>query len=139
MHVCTFDEWITTNGTNRLDFVKIDVEGAEAKVVRGGIASLKKFSPIILFEWIPENAARFGNGNISEILDTFDELSYSVQRVKQDGNLTMDLNSQEKATNNYLAIHKSAAIDRLTCGKGGMAPKAPCALIEHRIKSKKKL
>lgn len=106
MKVITLDEWIVSSNLERLDFIKLDVEGAEAKVVRGGIASLKKFSPIILFEWIPENATLFGNDKISDILITFDELSYSVQRVKTDGSLTLDLSSKENVTNNYLAIYR---------------------------------
>ena len=103
VNVWTLDEWILANGISRLDFVKIDVEGAEAKVVRGAIYSIGKYRPVVLFEWIPENAARFGNDNMVDILDIFHELNYSVKRVQANGSLTIDLSMEKDVTNNYLA------------------------------------
>ena len=41
----TIDDFIITNSLNRLDFIKLDVEGGEQNVLRGGIKSIKKFRP----------------------------------------------------------------------------------------------
>jgi FkbM family methyltransferase len=37
---------------NRLDFIKIDVEGMEMDVLAGGIESIRRFHPTMLIEWI---------------------------------------------------------------------------------------
>jgi len=36
--------------SRKIDFIKIDVEGAEFEVLRGGINVIKKYMPVILFE-----------------------------------------------------------------------------------------
>jgi hypothetical protein len=40
---------------NRLDFIKIDVEGAEHLVFRGALKTLKRLRPAIIFERNPES------------------------------------------------------------------------------------
>jgi len=41
----TLDEFIEQRGLDRLDFVKMDVEGAECNVLRGASASLERYAP----------------------------------------------------------------------------------------------
>jgi FkbM family methyltransferase len=48
--VMTLDETMKKMKINRLDFVKIDVEGAEMGVLRGGMKTLKKFRPKMAIE-----------------------------------------------------------------------------------------
>lgn len=45
-----------------LDFVKIDVEGFEVAVIKGGEKTLRHFKPVIVIEQKPGNAERFGYG-----------------------------------------------------------------------------
>ena len=44
----TIDEFVKSEKINRLDFLKIDVEGAELDVLNGAKTTLKEFSPKIL-------------------------------------------------------------------------------------------
>jgi len=54
-------------GVNRLDLVKIDVEGAEAYVLEGAIDSLRKYRPRLIIE------VRYYNlGKVKEFLENFD-------------------------------------------------------------------
>jgi len=46
----TLDEFVKENGLERVDFVKIDVDGHEPFFFKGGWETLDKFSPTILFE-----------------------------------------------------------------------------------------
>lgn len=47
--IVTIDEFISGDC---LDFLQLDLEGYEAKAVRGAIKSIKRFRPIIQLEWI---------------------------------------------------------------------------------------
>src|SRR6202035_2711911 len=55
-----FDEVASECGLERLDVMKIDVEGAEIMVLRGAEASIKRFRPIIITELSDENFQRAG-------------------------------------------------------------------------------
>lgn len=54
------DHMLRENGIDRVDAVKIDVEGAEELVLRGAIRTLTTHSPIVIFEYNPGCAARLG-------------------------------------------------------------------------------
>jgi hypothetical protein len=45
---------------SRLDFVKIDVEGAELDVLKGAVESIKRFHPLIYCEVFEKWAQSFG-------------------------------------------------------------------------------
>jgi len=50
--VCTLDCWRTTRSIGRIDFLKMDVEGAEYRVLQGGRAAIEATRPMI---WIEAN------------------------------------------------------------------------------------
>jgi FkbM family methyltransferase len=54
------DNLLEDNGVDRVDAIKIDVEGAEELVLRGAIRSITKHSPVVIFEYNPGCAARLG-------------------------------------------------------------------------------
>jgi FkbM family methyltransferase len=57
--VSTLDLFVFAESNPPPDLIKIDVEGAEAKVIAGGMKTLGDFSPVLLLEIHgPENAAR---------------------------------------------------------------------------------
>jgi FkbM family methyltransferase len=56
----TLDKLLEENGIDRVDAIKIDVEGAEELVLRGAIRCLTTQSPIVIFEFNPDCAARLG-------------------------------------------------------------------------------
>jgi len=65
-----FDEFADREGLPSLDFLKIDVEGAEQPLLRGAERSLKRWHPLILFEANASTQALAG----STVEDLFDQL-----------------------------------------------------------------
>jgi FkbM family methyltransferase len=57
--VSTLDCLCTEAGLARLDFVKIDTEGAELQILRGGERAIKEFRPAILVEIEARHSARY--------------------------------------------------------------------------------
>jgi hypothetical protein len=54
------DAIVSAAGVERLDLIKIDVEGFEWPVLRGGESTIAKFRPHIVFEYNTESASRGG-------------------------------------------------------------------------------
>ena len=50
VRVVKLDTFVEEQGLDRLDLVKVDVEGAELKVLKGAWESLKRFSPLLYVE-----------------------------------------------------------------------------------------
>ena len=50
IQVGTLDDYCQTNRIRKIDFIKVDIEGGEADFFSGGIMTLKKDKPCILFE-----------------------------------------------------------------------------------------
>lgn len=60
----------------RLDFVKIDVEGAEGRVLDGMRRSLARFRPHVLFEYSPSAIADISNRPGPSVLESLASLGY---------------------------------------------------------------
>lgn len=69
----TLDSFCSQNRINRLDFIKIDVEGHERKVIEGGSETLKKLRPVLQIEI----EQRHHDDNIVHIIDYVKSLGYN--------------------------------------------------------------
>jgi FkbM family methyltransferase len=63
-----------------VDLVKIDVEGAELQVLRGGRESLIRHRPVVVFEHDPHTAARFGTAS-GDVFDLLSECCLPVRSL----------------------------------------------------------
>lgn len=73
-------------GLERLDFMKLDVEGAEQHVLDGATETFERCKPILLTEYYPVTAARFGSEPEAP-LRRLQELG-EVSLIEEDGSLT---------------------------------------------------
>ena len=71
----TLDLFVKQYSIIKIDFLKIDVEGHELNILKGGINSIKKFRPIILIE-IEQRHHTF---NISQIFNFIIKLKYEIK------------------------------------------------------------
>ncbi len=72
-------------GSRKVDMMKIDVEGAEGRVLRGSEQTLKRCGPILIFEFSPPSLAVSSGMDGEELLQFLAALGYSVGIVNGDG------------------------------------------------------
>ena len=70
-------------GLNRLDVIKVDVEGAEVLVIRGARETLRRFHPKLVMEVIPHNLAAM-NTTVEDLTSLMTELGYGAGRQVDD-------------------------------------------------------
>jgi FkbM family methyltransferase len=61
----------------RLDFLKLDIEGAELDALRGGTAAIERFRPVIVFEQSQDSPRYFGY-TWAELLSYFTARGYEI-------------------------------------------------------------
>jgi len=77
----TLDEYVKINKINRINFMKIDTEGYEYKIIKGGIDSIEKFSPIMVIEFSKTNIETQGD-TLEDLVDLLSSLGYSFFSTK---------------------------------------------------------
>jgi FkbM family methyltransferase len=86
------------------DVLKVDVEGAELAVFRGGLETLRRHRPLVFTEMLRKWAARFGY-HPDAILGLFAELGYRCFFV-QDGRLAeLERMTEDVAATNFFFLH----------------------------------
>lgn len=78
--VITLDKFMKDNNVQKLDFIKLDVEGGEFGVLKGAEDTLNKYHPIILFEGEEENTAAY-NYRVFQLLNYLENLGYIVKKA----------------------------------------------------------
>jgi FkbM family methyltransferase len=72
----TIDDLVSGFGLARLDWIKIDVEGAEVDVLKGAVATLRRFRPSLFVEI---------HDTVSGVRDFLSQNGYSIEREAFDG------------------------------------------------------
>ena len=79
--VDTLDSFVEREGINRLDLVKIDVDGDEYPVLKGGIKTLAKFQPVLVMEMSPYVHAERNHG-FGALIALLRDAGYSLQDAR---------------------------------------------------------
>jgi FkbM family methyltransferase len=72
----TADDFCVTHGIDRIDFLKIDVDGNEHSVLRGFHAGLERFRPTILIEFAPYHYEGGHEAEFDGLVNFLAELDY---------------------------------------------------------------
>jgi FkbM family methyltransferase len=104
VEVVTLDSIISSIGTERLDFIKIDVEGMEYEVIIGASDSIRKYRPIIYYETLEPFRAFRGFDIYGEIYNRLHELGYHHYFVLGKGKLVKADSLDVLLSANTLAI-----------------------------------
>lgn len=70
----TIDKYVSANAIERIDYIKIDTEGNDAKVLKGALNSIRSHKPVIFSEDLsdPEVLIELENMNYTGFLLTYD-------------------------------------------------------------------
>tara|TARA_R110000850_G_scaffold116505_6_gene232342 strand:- start:1436 stop:2275 length:840 start_codon:yes stop_codon:yes gene_type:complete len=83
----TLDEQLKELNVNEVNFLKIDVEGAELQVLKGAINTIKNHRPILLLE-INKDACIAGGYLPEDILELLKPFNYSFSKIGLRGSLS---------------------------------------------------
>jgi hypothetical protein len=106
VEVGTLDAVLKANNVDRVDFIKIDVEGADELVCRGAEETLRTCLPPVFFENNSDAALRMGlkaNGTAAVLAG----LGYEFYQSESERLLRIGTN--EPPEGNILALHSSKA------------------------------
>jgi FkbM family methyltransferase len=87
VQVSKLDTYCKINKIDRIDFIKLDVEGAEEKVFEGGKEVFKTLNPIIITEIYEKSAIQCGCSGV-RMLKNFGQLGYTIYNIDEKSNLT---------------------------------------------------
>jgi FkbM family methyltransferase len=102
----TLDDFVEANGVARLDCLKCDVEGAELRVLKGGLTSLERFRPAIVIELLRKWSAAFGY-HPNDVLDLLAGLGYACYGVGDRTLVPIARVTDETRETNYVFLDPS--------------------------------
>lgn len=77
VELTTLDEFCTRQHVDKVDFIKIDVEGYEEKLLIGGSKTIRKFLPLIFIELDPPKLERAGS-SVERVVGRLREFGYEM-------------------------------------------------------------
>ncbi len=77
----TLDEFMTDRGLTRLDLMKVDIQGGEPALLRGGRRTLTDLAPDLLMEISPEDLRAAGSDS-RELCRMLEEYGYRIHDLK---------------------------------------------------------
>ena len=98
----TLDELCTQQRINRVDFVKVDVEGAELAVLHGGSDMLARRRPTLLLEIEARHLAKYHTDPV-DVTDWLAERGYGMRTWRNGDWHAID--RVTTASRNYLFTH----------------------------------
>lgn len=103
VEIVTLDRLVSDLGLSRVDCVKIDVEGAEDRVIAGAAETLRKFHPTLIVEMNCPTLLKDG-GDPTAVWIALNAHGYRFFQLEDDGALR-PLTERPTAFGNYVAVH----------------------------------
>lgn len=107
--VVTLDGWCQANGVDHVDFIRMDIEGAEQKALAGAATILDRDRPHVLLEIHPVMLkAQFG-GSAEAVIDLFLSRGYRMFALNDDALEERTTATPDLPWKDYFFIHPSKA------------------------------
>jgi len=95
--VNTIDDFMKENNLQKVDFIKIDTEGAELSVLKGGLETIKKYLPVLSIEISPSK----------EGLNSLYQMGYEAYYVSKNNLVPFEsIVKVNKLKGNLVLMHK---------------------------------
>ncbi len=112
----TLDGWVADAGLERLDLVKLDVEGAELRAIAGARGTLERLRPALIVECNPPSLARTDGASAHDLFAALQAIGYRLGWIAGRGGV--------------IALRDPAALDRALSAAGivdlvGVADREP--------------
>lgn len=107
----TIDNYCLTNGIKRIDFIKIDVEGFEIPILKGGINTFKEGKVgAVQFEY--GNASIASRTFLKDFYDFFWEMGFDIYKIMHKGLLLQNYSPFNEGISyaNFVAVSKEIKI-----------------------------
>jgi FkbM family methyltransferase len=93
--VDTLDHVVQRHGLDRVNLIKLDVDGHELPVLRGGFAVLTKLRPTLVMEMSPYIHAEQRN-NFADLIELLSHTAYRITDASTGGPLRLDASTLER-------------------------------------------
>jgi FkbM family methyltransferase len=90
--VDTLDHLMAREGLGRLDLIKLDVDGFEARVLEGGLGTLSRCQPVIVMELAPYVHAEAG-GSFADLVGLLRTAGYGVVEASNGRAVPLDVDA----------------------------------------------
>ena len=103
IELTTLDDYCAQAGIERLDLLKIDVEGAELAVLRGGAKTIERYRPFIIVE-VQEQTADNAGYTVQELIFWLLARGYTLFTIGRKGRLHRFVPERREEFQNVLAV-----------------------------------
>lgn len=87
VEVMTLDDWVEANRIERINMIKLDIEGDELAFLAGASRSLRRFRPVLAVECNPVALWRFAGVGPEALIDRLTGLYGDIGWVEEDGTI----------------------------------------------------
>jgi FkbM family methyltransferase len=109
--VDTLDHVMAREGLERLDLIKLDVDGFEARVLEGGLGTLRRHQPVIVMEFAPYVHAEAG-GSFADLVRLLKESSYRVVEASNGRAVPLDVEGLKRRIPDGASVNVIARASR---------------------------
>lgn len=99
--ITTLDIWLDAHTIDRIDLIKIDIEGAELPCLKGAEGALRRLRPVLIVE-IQDTTSTTAGYRASDILAFLSKLGYTFETIRHGGRLTALTENNLEAFQNVL-------------------------------------
>src|SRR3989344_3477511 len=125
IELLTLDECAARFDWSNIDFIKMDAEGHESNIIRGGKAFLKAHSPLIMFE------IKAGEKLNVELVEEFATLGYSSYKLIPGMNVLVPFDKNKKIDAYQLNLFCCKPDRAETLRQAGFLVREPCQDVKY--------
>ena len=110
--VDTIDNFCSSNSMEKLDVLKLDIEGGEKDALIGANNVLKNFQPLVYSEMLRKHSARF-NYHPNEIIKYMDNLGYDCFTFHNHHFVIFKQMDENTVETNFFFLHRDKHADKI--------------------------